>query len=100
MNNSEEEERLNDLAELETAQAQVILTELSTRATSDIFDALAASGTSTKKNLDRHWRNARTAASHNPWVFKARIVGDYAVNGTTPPRVWSIGAGRKADTAN
>jgi alkylation response protein AidB-like acyl-CoA dehydrogenase len=91
----DEEERLNDLAELETAQAQVILTELSTRATSDIFDALAASGTSTKKNLDRHWRNARTAASHNPWVFKARIVGDYAVNGTTPPRVWSIGAGPK-----
>jgi alkylation response protein AidB-like acyl-CoA dehydrogenase len=91
----DEEERLNDLAELETAQAQVILTELSTRATSDIFDALAASGTSTKKNLDRHWRNARTAASHNPWVFKARIVGDYAVNGTPPPRVWSIGAGPK-----
>lgn len=97
LENLEEEERLNDLAELETAQAQVILTELSTRATSDIFDALAASGTSTKKNLDRHWRNARTAASHNPWVFKARIVGDYAVNGTTPPRVWSIGAGPKAD---
>jgi len=95
----DEEERLNDLAELETAQAQIILTELATRATSDIFDALAASGTSTKKNLDRHWRNARTAASHNPWVFKARIVGDYAVNGTTPPRVWAIGAGPKADTA-
>ncbi|MDQ0757277.1 acyl-CoA dehydrogenase family protein [Arthrobacter sp. B3I4] len=95
----EEEERLNDLAELETAQAQIILTELATRATSDIFDALAASGTSTKKNLDRHWRNARTAASHNPWVFKARIVGDYAVNGTTPPRVWSIGAGPKAASA-
>jgi hypothetical protein len=78
-------------------------TELSTRATSDIFDALAASGTSTststKKKLDRHWRNARTAASHNPWVFKAHIVGDYAVSGTTPPRVWSIGAGPKGDTA-
>jgi alkylation response protein AidB-like acyl-CoA dehydrogenase len=99
LDNLEEEERLNDLAELETAQAQVILTELSTRATSDIFDAVAASGTSTKKNLDRHWRNARTAASHNPWVFKARIVGDFAVNGTTPPRVWSIGAGPQGNTA-
>ena len=88
-----EEERVNDLAELETAQAQVVLTALATRATSDIFDALAASGVSVKKNLDRHWRNARTAANHNPWVFKARIVGDYVVNGATPPRVWSIGAG-------
>jgi alkylation response protein AidB-like acyl-CoA dehydrogenase len=90
-----EEERLNDLAELATAQAQVVLVTLATRATSDIFDALAASGVSTSKNLDRHWRNARTAASHNPWVFKARIVGDYVVNGTPPNRIWSIGAAPK-----
>ncbi|NOJ61186.1 hypothetical protein [Arthrobacter sp. 260] len=39
--------------------------------------------------------SARCAGS---WVFKARIVGDYAVNGTTHPRVWSIGAGPKGDT--
>jgi len=88
-----EEERLNDLAELESAQAQIVLTQLATRATSDVFDALGASGVSTTKNLDRHWRNARTAASHNPWVFKARIVGDHSVTGALPPRVWSIGAG-------
>ena len=79
----DEDERLNDLAELATAQAQVVLTALATRATSDIFDALAASGVSRTKNLDRHWRNARTAGSHNPWVFKARIIGDYVVNGTS-----------------
>lgn len=91
-----EEERLNDIAELETAQAQVVLTELATRATGKIFDALAASGVSATRNLDRHWRNARTAANHNPWVFKARIVGDHAVNGTPPPRVWAIGAGPRA----
>ncbi|MBX0301257.1 acyl-CoA dehydrogenase family protein [Cryobacterium sp. 1639] len=95
LGDSVEEERLNDLAELATAQAQVVLVSLATRATSDIFDALAASGVSTSKNLDRHWRNARTAASHNPWVFKARIVGDYAVNGTPPTRIWSIGAAPK-----
>lgn len=95
LDDSVEEERLNDLAELATAQAQVVLVSLATRATSDIFDALAASGVSTTKNLDRHWRNARTAASHNPWVFKARIVGDYAVNGTPPTRIWSIGAAPK-----
>lgn len=93
LDDRDEEERLNDIAELESAQAQVVLTELATRATSDLFDALAASGVSTQKNLDRHWRNARTAASHNPWVFKARIIGDWLVNGVTPPRVWAIGAG-------
>ncbi|WP_308467962.1 acyl-CoA dehydrogenase family protein [Rathayibacter soli] len=90
-----EDERRNDVAELESAKAQVVLTDLATRATSNIFNALAASGVSTHKNFDRHWRNARTAANHNPWVFKARIVGDHSVNGTTPPRVWSIGAGPK-----
>ncbi|WIB61883.1 acyl-CoA dehydrogenase family protein [Curtobacterium sp. MCLR17_007] len=91
----EEDERRNDRAELATAQAQVALTSLATQATSHLFDALAASGVSTTKNLDRHWRNARTAGSHNPWVFKARIVGDDAVNGVEPPRVWAIGATRR-----
>lgn len=90
-----EDERRNDRAELATAQAQVALTSLATQATSHLFDALAASGVSTTKNLDRHWRNARTAGSHNPWVFKARIVGDHAVNDVQPPRVWAIGATRR-----
>ncbi|MFJ6001341.1 acyl-CoA dehydrogenase family protein [Arthrobacter sp. NPDC092385] len=91
-----EDERRNDVAELETAKAQVILSALATRATSDVFNALAASGVSTAKNFDRHWRNARTAANHNPWVFKARIIGDHSVNGAVPPRVWSIGSAPKA----
>ncbi|KQR46122.1 acyl-CoA dehydrogenase family protein [Frigoribacterium sp. CFBP 8754] len=90
-----EDERRNDRAELATAQAQVALTSLATQATSHLFDALAASGVSSTKNLDRHWRNARTAGSHNPWVFKARIVGDHAVNDAQPPRVWAIGATRR-----
>ncbi len=90
-----EDEQRNDRAELATAQAQVALTSLATQATSHLFDALAASGVSTTKNLDRHWRNARTAGSHNPWVFKARIVGDHAVNDVQPTRVWAIGATRR-----
>ena len=36
-------------------------------------------------NLDRHWRNARTVASHSPLDYKAHAVGNYVVNGTTPP---------------
>ena len=34
--------------------------------------------------LDRHWRNARTLASHNPVIYRDRIVGDYVLNGTSP----------------
>jgi hypothetical protein len=29
--------------------------------------------------------------SHNPWIYKARILGDYRVNGTEPVRLWSVG---------
>lgn len=82
----------NDAAELVSAQGQVVLTPLVTNALSRAFDALAASDTSTAKNLDRHWRNARTAGNHNPWVFKARLIGEHAVHGRNLPRVWAIGA--------
>ncbi|MFJ2470405.1 acyl-CoA dehydrogenase family protein [Glutamicibacter sp. NPDC087583] len=90
----EEDEAANDAAEQASAQAQVVLTPLVLNAITHAFDALAASATSVTKNLDRHWRNARTAGNHNPWVFKARLIGDLAVNGTELPRVWAIGASK------
>lgn len=70
-----------------------MVSELVLRAATHLFDALGASATRATNALDRHWRNARTVASHNPLVYKARIVGDRAVNGTEPPYVWQIGAG-------
>ncbi|MEB0150378.1 acyl-CoA dehydrogenase family protein [Pseudomonas sp. CCC2.2] len=85
----------NIAAELESAQAQVAIAELMLRATSDLFNALGASATSTTKQLDRHWRNARTTASHNPLIYKERIIGDWEINGTEPPYVWQIGGGSK-----
>ena len=39
---------------------------------------------SEERGLDRHWRNARTLASHNPRVYKARILGDWLINGKDP----------------
>jgi hypothetical protein len=41
--------------------------------------------------LDRHWRNARTLASHNPLIYRRRIVGDYLLNGTSPAAAWALG---------
>lgn len=89
------EREANIAAELESAQAQVVIADLVLRATSDLFNALSASATSTGKALDRHWRNARTAASHNPLIYKERIIGDWEINGSEPPYVWQIGAGSK-----
>lgn len=91
--NADEERAANIAAEIETAQAQVIVSDLVLRAATDLFNALGASGVSVSQALDRHWRNARTVASHNPLIYKAKIVGDWSINGTEPPYVWQIGQG-------
>ncbi|UHD43847.1 monooxygenase [Aureimonas altamirensis] len=85
------EERANAIAELETSQAVTVVTDLVLNASTILFDALGASATLKPAALDRHWRNARTLSSHNPRIYKDRIVGDYAVNGTPPPYQWRIG---------
>ncbi|MGR6736127.1 acyl-CoA dehydrogenase family protein [Pseudomonas chlororaphis] len=91
--NDETERAANVAAEIQSATAQVVVTELIQRATSELFNALGASDIRQGKALDRHWRNARTVSSHNPVIYKARIVGDWAINGSEPPFVWQIGNG-------
>jgi alkylation response protein AidB-like acyl-CoA dehydrogenase len=49
-----------------------------------LFEAGGASAVTERFRLDRHWRNARTLASHNPVIYCDRIVGDYVLNGTSP----------------
>lgn len=85
------EERANSVAELETCQAVTVVTNLVLESSTILFDALGASSTRKPTALDRHWRNARTLSNHNPRIYKDRIVGDYAVNGTPPPYQWRIG---------
>lgn len=78
-------------AEIAVQQAHVSVPKLVLDATSEIFDVTGASAVSRGKSLDRHWRNARTVATHNPVTFKARSVGDYYINGTIPTGLHSIG---------
>lgn len=82
-------------AEIRSAQAQVVLSELVPRSATLLFNTLGASAVSRKNALDRHWRNARTVASHNPVIYKTRIVGDWSINGTPPPFVWAVGTAAK-----
>jgi alkylation response protein AidB-like acyl-CoA dehydrogenase len=74
-------------ASLRAAEAKVLVDELAQRAGGLIFDVGGASATRRSLNLDRHWRNARTLASHNPTVYKARAIGDLTINGTPLPAV-------------
>ncbi|MGY3581729.1 alkylation response protein AidB-like acyl-CoA dehydrogenase [Bradyrhizobium sp. USDA 4341] len=80
------------IAEIELDQAVTVVSDLVLEATTIIFDALGASSTAKNLALDRYWRNARTIATHNPRVYRDRIVGDFAVNGTPPPGQYRIGA--------
>lgn len=80
-----------DIAELEVCQSLTVVSDLIIDASGRLFDALGASSIAQDRGLDRFWRNARTLTSHNPRVYKERIVGDYAVNGTRPPEQWKIG---------
>lgn len=73
-------------ASLAAAQAKLLVDDLATRAATRLFDLAGASATSTTLALDRHWRNARTIASHNPPAFKARAIGDLHVNDAPLPR--------------
>ena len=72
-------------AALAAAKAKIVVDEFALRSGSLIFDAGGASATKRSNNLDRHWRNARTLASHNPTSYKAMAVGAYAINGTPLP---------------
>ena len=72
-------------ASVRAAQAKVVVDELAQRAATRLFDVGGSSAIKASNRLDRHWRNVRTLASHNPTVYKARAVGDWLVNGTELP---------------
>ncbi|POR46896.1 alkylation response protein AidB-like acyl-CoA dehydrogenase [Paraburkholderia eburnea] len=68
---------------LATARTQLVVSKLALEAGERLFEAGGASATSRAHNFDRHWRNLRTIFSHNPLLHKARVVGDYDLNGVT-----------------
>lgn len=63
----------------------VVVDELGIRSAAKLFDVGGASATKQEFNLDRHWRNIRTLASHNPTNYKARTIGDHYANNTELP---------------
>ncbi|MCC8953569.1 acyl-CoA dehydrogenase family protein [Bradyrhizobium sp. Pear77] len=80
-----------DASELAAAQAQVTVIKLVLDAVTTLFEVGGASLSSEKLAIDRHWRNARTIASHNPAIFKLRAIGAYELNGAALPYAWSAG---------
>jgi alkylation response protein AidB-like acyl-CoA dehydrogenase len=84
-------DRAATLADVEVNQAVSVVSDLVLQATTSLFDALGASAVKAGLGLDRYWRNARTIASHNPRIYRDRIVGAFAITGATPPRQYRVG---------
>jgi len=72
-------------ASLQAAAAKVVVDALAQKAASQVFDVGGASVVRQAHLLDRHWRNVRTLASHNPTSYKAQAIGAHYLRGSTLP---------------
>jgi alkylation response protein AidB-like acyl-CoA dehydrogenase len=72
-------------ASIEVAQAQYMAVAAALKSSEYAFDVGGASSCDRKYNLDRHWRNARTVANHNPRQWKAAAVGRWLLTDEPPP---------------
>ncbi|RWD49468.1 MAG: SfnB family sulfur acquisition oxidoreductase, partial [Mesorhizobium sp.] len=53
-------------AQVVTAEAKILSTEIAIAATNKLFELAGTRSTLAEHNLDRHWRNARTHTLHDP----------------------------------
>jgi len=65
--------------------AKVNSTKVALEVTSRIFELMGARSTSARYGFDRFWRNIRTHTLHDPVAYKAREVGNFALNGRITP---------------
>nr|WP_315597689.1 acyl-CoA dehydrogenase family protein [uncultured Cupriavidus sp.] len=72
-------------ASLDVAQAQYFAVAAALESAELAFDVGGASACDRQYNLDRHWRNARTVANHNPRQWKAAVVGAWLLKDEPPP---------------
>lgn len=80
----------------------MVVADLVLDSTTRLFEVGGASAVDQGRNLDRHWRNARTISVHNPIIYKERSVGDHRINGTRPVFEWNVGAsdGRLSESSS
>ncbi len=67
------------------AQAKAFASDVAVEVASDLFALAGASAADERHDLSRHWRNARTHASHDPVDWKYHHVGNFLLNHALPP---------------
>jgi SfnB family sulfur acquisition oxidoreductase len=72
-------------ASIAVAQAKAFASEIAVEVASDLFSLTGASAVDERHDFSRHWRNARTHASHDPADWKYQHAGNFLLNGAPPP---------------
>ncbi len=67
------------------AEAKAFASDVAVEVASDLFALAGASAADERHDLSRHWRNARTHASHDPVDWKYHHVGNFRLNHVLPP---------------
>jgi alkylation response protein AidB-like acyl-CoA dehydrogenase len=70
--------------QFEVFRLQELVPRLVLDAATRLFEVGGASAVGTGHALDRHWRNVRTIASHNPVIQRTRALGQFALTGELP----------------
>jgi alkylation response protein AidB-like acyl-CoA dehydrogenase len=63
------------------AQAKIVTTDTALRVTTDLFKVCGARATLRDENMDRFLRDIRTITVHDPYDYKAKLVGECVVRG-------------------
>jgi alkylation response protein AidB-like acyl-CoA dehydrogenase len=71
-------------AAAEAYAAKVHATHVSLDITARVFEITGARATAAGYGFDRYWRNVRTHTLHDPVFYKAREVGEFALNDRIP----------------
>ena len=74
-----------EAAVLRAAEAVVAAEVAPTRGADSDAGEQALLRTASLEVSNRHWRNARTVANHNPRAYKAAVVGGHLLAGEEPP---------------
>ena len=72
-------------ATLAASSAKITVESLALEVIEALTQVASGSTLNTERALDRHWRNLKVLASHNPSIYKHQMLGAYELNGTQPP---------------
>lgn len=72
-------------ATLKAVEAKIVADALAPPLASGLLDLGSGSVVTVDHAFDRHWRNIKVIAAHNPRLYKERFLGDHLLNGALPP---------------